>query len=83
MSESVMNAEEQPFEASFVPSSKVFPMPDVERLTEAENSMLRAAVLEVTKAEAIKSFLLTRIGARYNLLEGDQISQEGVIIRKR
>jgi hypothetical protein len=53
-----------------------------ERLTDIENAFLRAALAETIKAEAVKAFLMGQLSIRYNLVEGDQITPDGVIVRK-
>lgn len=73
---------EVPFEASFVPATRLVSTSDVERLTEAENGFLRAAHDQLKQAEAVKEFVITQLAKKYNLIAGDEISPDGTIERK-
>lgn len=61
-------------------NSNVLKMP--ERLDEADRTYLNSALSQLNEANAVLRFVRDQLAARYKLGEGDQITPDGVIIRK-
>jgi len=54
-----------------------------ERLLGSDHEFLKAALAQQIKAKAVVDFTLAQLGVRYKLAEGDEITPDGVIIRKQ
>lgn len=61
-------------------NSKVLKMP--ERISESETAYLKAALSQVNEAQAVLNFVQRQLAAAYGLSDGDQVTADGVIIRK-